>query len=123
MATPNYINDATLLILKLIDSDGNTVPDLSIFDNIVFWLQNDNGNKAVKTWSVDAETAVITTAGDKVKLLIDAGDLQDAAVRNLQLFAKYYLTENDADLGIIDLSKSVSYSLFNLLTHAKSYEL
>jgi len=35
MATPNYINDATLLILKLIDSDGNTVPDLSIFDNIV----------------------------------------------------------------------------------------
>ena len=123
MATPNYINDATLLILKLIDSDGNAVPDLSIFDNIVFWLQNDNGNKAIKTWSVDAETAIITTEGDKIKLLIDAGDLQDAAVRNLQLFAKYYLTENDADLGIIDLTKSVSYSLFNLLTHAKSYDL
>ena len=123
MATPNYINDATLLILKITDSDGNAVPDLSVFDNILFWLQNDNGNKAVKTWSVEDGTAVITTAGDKIKLMIDAGDLQDAAVRNLQLFAKYYLTENDADLGIIDLSKSVSYSLFNLLTHAKSYEL
>ena len=120
--TLHYINDTAFLILNLLDSNGDKITNLSEFDDIEFWLQNEDGRVTRKEWSISEGTAKITATDDQVEMVIEAGDLQGAAVRDITLFARYHFTKTGTEFGDVPLQKSIGYNLFKLLTHAKSYE-
>jgi hypothetical protein len=118
MIRKKYIGDPVGLNIKLKDSNGAIVPNLTVFDDIVLWVEDKRGNKVYAEWSVSAGTATIST--DTVSIIINKTDLQNANLETVRLMVRPMIADAAYDGGY--KYSTTAYNLFELLKNAKSHE-
>lgn len=119
MTIKRYIGDPVKLNIKLKDSSGQIVPDLSVFNDITLWIEDYRGNKKYKEWSVSTGTAEIDPA-DTLSIIINKDDFKTANIETVRLMVRPKIAD-DNFVGGFKYS-TTGYNLFELLKNAKSYE-
>ena len=115
-----YIGDPIKLQLSFSDPDGVAITDLTIFEDIVIWLQNKDGATVLKEYSLGESTVTLVDTNSKAQIVIEAADIQGARLTDIEMYIRPVL--EDTDFEDDETWRTVSYDLFNTLKHAKSYE-